>query len=141
MSDPKQIVITMEVDRLHLNEKNVEQKVRFSDDHGGRQNGSPKEFVSKVRKNQKIIWRGVTATSNGSDDHVEILEVTRKKSNGGERLLDHTKPGKDGTVEGKIKDEDMKGTESYDLQFKLNDTVYVVDPKLQMMSIDELQEQ
>lgn len=132
MSDPKQIVITMTVTSKNLNEKNIENQVVFSDDHGARQNGSTKDFTSKVKKNQKLIWRGNFSDSNGEDDKVEIIEVSRKTKNGGAELLDHTKPKGDGTVEGKIKDKDMTGTENYNVQFRINGTVYVVDPKLEM---------
>lgn len=137
MSDPKKLTITMEVDVRNLNENNVEKHVIFSDDQGTRQNGSPRNFTSKVKKNQKILWEGKVTEANGKDDRVEILEVTRKKLDGGAELLDHTKPNTNGTVEGKIKDKDMTGIENYDVQFKINGSVYVVDPKLEMASLKD----
>ena len=141
MSDPKQLTISMNVDVKNLNQQNVEKHVRFSDDKEPSKNGSPKDFTSRVRKNQKILWKGQVLEPNGKDDRVEILEVKRKTIDGGAELLDHTKPNtKDGTVEGKIKDKDMKGVEKYDVHFKVNSTVYVVDPKLEMAALDQLRE-
>lgn len=132
MSDPKQLTISMKVDTKNLNQNNVEKHVRFSDDVEPAGNGSPKDFTSKVVKNQKILWKGQVLEPDGKDERVEILEVKRKSKDGGAELLDHTKPNSNGTVEGKIKDKDMTGVEKYDVQFKVNGTVYVVDPKLEM---------
>ncbi|MGB7785784.1 MAG: hypothetical protein WBL27_06765 [Salinimicrobium sp.] len=132
MSDPKRLTITMAVDPKNLNQKNVEEHVSFSDDVEPARNGNPKNFTSKVKKNQKILWKGQVLEPDGKDERVEILEVKRKTIDGGAELLKHTKPKNDGTVEGKIKDKDMKGVEKYDVHFRINGTVYVVDPKLEM---------
>lgn len=132
MSDPKQLTINMGVNTKNLKESNVEKHVHFSngDEEPGKE--TPKNFTSKVKKNQKILWQGYVIEPDGKDDRVEILEVKRKTVDGGAELLDHTKPNSNGTVEGKIKDKDMTGVEKYDVHFKVNGTVYVVDPKLEM---------
>ncbi|MGB7842390.1 MAG: hypothetical protein WBL21_06345 [Salinimicrobium sp.] len=137
MSDPKQTIITMKVDVKNLNENNVEKHVHFSDDHGARQNGSPKNFTSIVKKNQKIIWKGSVGETDVESDKVEITKITRKKIDGGEKLLKSTK-FEDGTVVGKIKDEDLTGIENYEVHFSINGNGYVVDPKLEIKTPDQI---
>ena len=92
MSDPKQLTISMNVDVKNLNQQNVEKHVRFSDDKEPSKNGSPKDFTSRVMRNQKILWKGKVLEPSGKDGRVEILEVKRKTIDGGDELLDHTKP-------------------------------------------------
>ncbi|GAB2777073.1 hypothetical protein [Salinimicrobium soli] len=131
MSDhkAKDVNIYMEVDTENLNQQNVETKVKFSDNNGDRQNGTPENFVSKVYRDKKVTWSG--SAKNGSSDEVVITNITRKED-GGSEIWKKIDPKNDGTVEAKIKDKKVTGTENYDVHFTVNGVSYTVDPKLQM---------
>jgi hypothetical protein len=60
-----------------------------------------------------------------------ITNITRKPE-GGAEIWSKLKPNNDGSVEAKIKDRDIKGTENYDVHFTVNGKAYKVDPKLEM---------
>lgn len=125
-------IITMKVDTKNINEGNKNKHVTFSDNRGGSQpNGQPENFLSKVSKNMKVVWEG--ESENGTDS-VEIIEVARNAAKGGVEILEKPKnKGKDGKVEAKVKDYEVKGDEIYDIKFTINaGASFTIDPKLRM---------
>lgn len=127
--------ITITVDTEKINSNNKNQCVVFTDDRDDppQEPGKPEDYVSSVSKNMKVTWVG--KSENGTDT-VEIHEVSRKSKDGGSKILENSKnTSHNGTVEAKVKDEDVPGYEFYDVKFKINgDNEFTIDPKLLMVN-------
>lgn len=126
--------ITMEVDTKKINENNVDQHVKFKDNRKNKKpKGDPENFTSEINQGKHVFWYGEPV--NGETDTIQILSVSRKKEDEPEFLESNGKgPVANGVYRAKVKDEYIKGEESYYLRFTINhaDTIYQVDPKLAM---------
>lgn len=133
MGEKKDTLITLTVDTGKINNNNINSCVVFSDDRKEdkpQEPGNPKDYVSTVNRNKKVTWQG--KAKEGSDT-VKILEVYRKKEDGGAEIVEKFNSKNDGTVEGKIKDKKVDGLENYEVKFSINGgDPYPVDPKLAM---------
>lgn len=127
--------ITITVDTEKINSNNKKQCVVFSDDRDDppQAPGKPEDYVSSVSKNMKVTWVG---KSENGQDTVEIHEVSRKSKDGGSKILEKSKnTSNNGTVEAKVKDEDVSGYELYDVKFRINgEKEFTIDPKLMMVN-------
>lgn len=134
---PKNTWIYVTVDTKTINDRNIDEKVVFSDDRDDppQKPGKPQDYVSTISPGMKVYWKGM-AKDPESGDTVEITEVNVKDSKNKWKLLDNveSEPGNKGVKVGKVKSQDIKGEEPYYVRFKIEGRkhTFEVDPKLQM---------
>lgn len=129
--------IKVRVDTGKINQNNIEQHVKFSDNHNPNPgNGRPQDFVSTVKKGGKVSWEGIAENNTG--DSVEIVEIIPKESEGKGKVLERVENdnGRRGVKIGHIRNQAFKGDEPYSVKFRINDDPareFLVDPKLRMI--------
>lgn len=128
--------ITMQVDTKNLNEHNVDSHVTLKDNWTNpNPSKDPKNFTSKISRGKQVTWSGNAGA--GSEDTIQITGITNKEKQGPEFLQSRGK-GSNGSYTATVKDEYIKGEESYYIEFTLNNKqhpVYRVDPKLAMEEV------
>lgn len=139
MNGNKETTIYVRVNTRQINDNNLKNSVKFSDDRTNTQpwEGEPKDFISEVSKGGQVIWEGL-AQDNSTGDTVEITEIISKDTPAKGKILAGTEdvPGRRDKKLGRIKNETSNEEEPYSVKFRINGGTgkeYVIDPKLRMV--------
>jgi hypothetical protein len=130
------ITLTVDTENIQPNEESIKNNVVFSDNQSdpAENPGHPDTYVSTVFKGSTCTWQG--ASKNGRD--TVNITVVAKKPNGGADILSEITLGdpiNDPKVTSTVKNEDIKGTESYYVTFIINKNAsqpYTIDPRLKI---------
>lgn len=139
------LTITLTVATKLINQSNVNQYAQFSDSLGVKESGNnPKNYFSKVGKDQDIIWVGLVSSEAGESDPgdtVQIVVVFKQPSTTADNdiLNEDCYYSSAGTVTGKAKKSASNtAVEPYLLVFSVTlaktkiPTFYIIDPQLRI---------
>lgn len=122
------------VDLSTITQQNVKDKVTVSSDGTPPElPGDPRDWEIKVKKNQKINWRGMDDLSRQIT--IKIKEISRDANSSVQILKkdQYFDNNNDGVVKGQAKNEQVSGIEYYTIYFIINSLPKMyIDPRLQM---------
>jgi hypothetical protein len=127
------LAVKPKVDVDSITQKNVKEKINFTDDRGDPVNPSdPVKWVSKVDNSKKVQWAGVN--DPGRNIAFKIIEVNREQTSPVKILKEdiYKDQNKDGIVIGDVRNTEVTGEEQYKITFTINAKELHIDPKLKM---------